>query len=136
MANKSISAAHCINETLDKYLKYGVLQLAEANGSFVVKNQDDYLNIYKMSLDDVRGMFPNEYRDITSNNSRAFTFEQMVAMFREGLTLHAYICRTNQEPRYHFIDMDDYTEGSKYRERYERHKDNTDYPNEKVKYNI
>ena len=133
---KAISGAHHINSIIDIYLKFGVLKLAQSNGKFEVKSQDDYVNIFKMTLDDVKEKFPNEYEAVLSHEHRVFTFDQMIDMFREGMQLHAYLCRTNQLFKYHCLDEDDYKEGSKYRDRYDNHKEITEFVDEKPKYNV
>ena len=51
---------------------------------------------------------------------------------KDGINIHAYACRTNQEHRYVFLDEEDYTEDSKYYKRWENHKseiEDKDTPN-------
>ena len=64
--------------------------------------------------------YPEEYKYVTEQE--AFTFEDIQDALKDGINIHAYACRTNQEHRYVFLDEEDYTEDSKYYKRWENHK--------------
>ncbi len=114
------SVRYHINNNLNGFIWKKVIERAvNVTKRIVINTEEDYLNLYKLTIDDIKSKYPEEYEYVTTKE--VFTFEDIQNALQEGINIHAYSCRTNQEYRYVMLDEEDYTEDSKYYKRWENH---------------
>lgn len=125
------SIKYHINDKLNYFIWRRVIERAvNVTKKLVINTQEEFMNLYKLTVDDLKKLYPEEYKYVTEQE--AFTFEDIQDALKDGINIHAYACRTNQEHRYVFLDEEDYTEDSKYYKRWENHKseiEDKDTPN-------
>lgn len=116
---KHYSPASYVNNHFDHYIKWAILK--QAQNQNLVGNpmeMDEYTKFNNATLEEVKELFPNIYKDIVENDKPVFTLKQMLRTFEEGFQLSGYMCRTNQMSRYVFMDEEDYKD-SKYEKDWE-----------------
>ena len=116
---KHYSPASYVNDHFDLYIKWAILK--QAQNQNLVGNpmeMDEYTKFNNATLEEVKELFPDIYKDIVENDNPVFTLKQMLRTFEEGFQLSGYMCRTNQMSRYVFMDEEDY-KNSKYEKDWE-----------------
>ena len=111
---KHYSPASYVNNHFDHYIKWAILK--QAQNQNLIGNPmeiDEYTKFSNATLEEVKEIFPDIYKDIVENDKPVFTLKQMLRTFEEGFQLSGYMCRTNQMSRYVFMDEEDYKD-SKY----------------------
>ncbi len=116
---KHHSPASYVNDHFDLYIKWAILK--QAQNQNLVGNpmeMDEYTKFNNATLEEVKELFPDIYKDIVENDKPVFTLKQLLRTFEEGFHLSGYMCRTNQINRYVFMDEEDYKD-SKYEKDWE-----------------
>lgn len=116
---KHHSPAYYVNDHFDFYIKWTILKIAQDKNLINNPiNVDEYTKFSNATLEEVKELFPDIYKDIVENDKPVFTLKQMLRTFEEGFQLSGYMCRTNQMSRYVFMDEEDYND-SKYEKDWE-----------------
>ena len=132
---KHHSSASFVNDHFDFFIKWAILK--QAQNQNLVGNpmeMDEYTKFSNATLEEVKELFPDIYKDIVENDKPVFTFRQMKHTFEEGFHLSGYMCRTNQMNRYVFMDEEDYKD-SKYEKDWENSYNDCEDKDTVYKYN-